>query len=83
VKKRIEKDLIVDFNPPTKKGEPFTELKNKMVFWQKKLDMKDWKFKLMIVDFQKCSGYRQSGHFLADLNKKNGDHINDLESVER
>jgi hypothetical protein len=70
VKERIEKDLIVDFNPPTKKGLSFVELKKMLGFWQKKLDMDNWKFKLMIVDFQKDNGYRQSGHFIANVKKK-------------
>ncbi|MFH1605806.1 MAG: hypothetical protein ABIC91_00520 [Nanoarchaeota archaeon] len=70
MKKRIEKGLIVDFNPPTKKGVSFIELKNKLLFWQKKLKMDNWKFELKIVDFQKDNGYRQSGHFIADLKKK-------------
>lgn len=70
MKERIEKDLIVDFNPPTKKGLSFVELKKMLGFWQKKLDMDNWKFKLMIVDFQKDNGYRQSGHFIANVKKK-------------
>lgn len=70
MKKRIEKDLIIDFNPPTKKGLSFIELKKMMAFWQKKLDMTDWKFELTIVDFQKDNGFRQSGHFIANPKKK-------------
>ncbi|MGB8816278.1 MAG: hypothetical protein WCC74_03570 [Minisyncoccia bacterium] len=70
MKKRIEKGLIVDFNPPAKKGLSFVELKKMLGFWQKKLKMRDWKFKLIIVDFQKDNGYRQSGHFIANTKKK-------------
>jgi len=70
MKKRIEKDLVVDFDPPTKKGLSFVELKKLMVFWQKKLYMADWKFDLKIVDFKKDNGYRQSGHFFANSKKK-------------
>jgi hypothetical protein len=70
VKKRIEKDLTVDFNPPVKKGLPFIELKKMLKFWQKKLYMTDWKLDLKIVDFKKDNGYRQSGHFIADTKKR-------------
>lgn len=70
MKKRIEKDLIVDFNPPIKKGLSLVNLNKRLKLWEKKLDMKDWKFDLKIVDFQKDNGYRQSGHFIADLKKK-------------
>jgi len=70
MKKRIEKDLVVDFNPPEKKGLSFNELKKKLGFWQKKLNMTEWKFDLKIVDFQKDNGYRQSGHFIANIKKK-------------
>ena len=58
MKKRIEKDLIVDFNPPAKKGLSFVELKKMLGLWQKKLDMNDWKFKLIIVDFKKDNIFR-------------------------
>jgi len=70
MKKRIEKDLIVDFNPPTKRGVSLVNLKKRLSFWQKKLGMTDWKLNLKIVDFQKDSGYRQSGHFIANTKKK-------------
>lgn len=70
MEKRIEKDLIVEFNPPTKKGLPFTKLKKMLFSWQKKLNMTNWKFDLKIVDFQKDNGYRQSGHFIANTKKK-------------
>ena len=70
MKKRIEKDLIVDFNPPAKNGLSFDELKKMLLSWQKKLDMADWKLDLKIVDFKKDSCYRQSGHFTANTKKK-------------
>ncbi|OHA47556.1 MAG: hypothetical protein A2541_02185 [Candidatus Taylorbacteria bacterium RIFOXYD2_FULL_36_9] len=70
MKKRIEKDLIVDFNPPAKNGLSFDELEKMLLSWQKKLDMADWKIDLKIVDFKKDSGYRQSGHFTANTKKK-------------
>lgn len=70
MKKRIEKDLIVDFNPPTKDGLALNTLKKMMSVWQKKLNMTDWKLKILIVDFKNDNGYRQSGHFIADVKKK-------------
>jgi len=70
MKKKIEKDLIVDFDPPTKKGMSFNKLEKLMRSWQKKLCMTNWKLGLKIVDFQKDNGYRQSGHFVADTKKK-------------
>ena len=70
MKKRIEKDLVVNFNPLEKKGLSFTELKKLMKFWQKKLDMNDWIFELTIVDFQKDNSFKQSGHFIANPKKK-------------
>jgi len=70
MKKRIEKDLVVDFGPPIKKGLSFIELKKMLRFWQKKLNMADWKLDLKIVDFKKDNGYRQSGHFIAIPKKK-------------
>ena len=70
MKKRVEKDLVVDFNPPNKKGLSSDNLEKLLEFWHKKLDMVDWKFDLVIVDFKKDNGYRQSGHFIADSKKK-------------
>jgi hypothetical protein len=70
MKKKIKKDLIVNFDTPSKKGLSLVQLKKIMINWQKKLEMKDWKFDLKIVDFQKDSGYRQSGHFIANTKNK-------------
>jgi|GEM_PF-1036281 len=70
MKKRIEKDLIVDFNPAKKKGVSLVNLNKRLKYWQKKLNMTDWKMDLKVVDFQKDSGYRQSGHFIANIGKK-------------
>lgn len=70
MKKIIEKGLTVDFNPTAKKGLSLGKLEKILKFWQKKLDMADWKFDLRIVDFQKDNGYRQSGHFIANARKK-------------
>ena len=70
MKRRMENGLVVDYNPPAKKGLSFGELKKMIGTWQKKLEMKDWKFDLKIVDFKKDNGYRQSGHFIANPKKK-------------
>jgi hypothetical protein len=70
MKKRVENGLVIDFNSPPKKGLSFGELKKMIGAWQKKLDMKDWKLDLKIVDFKKDNGYKQSGHFIANPKKK-------------
>jgi hypothetical protein len=68
--KRVENSLVIDFNPPAKKGLSLGELKKILNTWQKKLDMTDWKIELEIVGFKKDNGYRQSGHFIANPKKK-------------
>ena len=70
MKKYLQKDLLVDFSPRVKKGLSVKKLTSLMKKWQARLLMKDWKFDLKIVDFQKDNGYRQSGHFIADPKKK-------------
>ena len=70
MKKRIERDLIADFNPPKKRGVSLVNLNKRLKYWQKKLNMTDWEMDLRVVDFQKDNGYRQSGHFIANISKK-------------
>ena len=38
--------------------------------WQTRLKMEDWKLSVKIVEFYRKNGYRQSGDFVADTDKK-------------
>lgn len=49
---------------------PKEDLEKLLSFWQKKLEMEDWKMDLKIVDFKRKNGYRQSGDFVADVENK-------------
>ena len=51
-------------------GLPTSELEELMRQWQAKLKMDDWKLSLKVVEFRRKNGYRQSGDFVADLEKK-------------
>ena len=66
----MKNDREIIFDIEEKKGMPKEELDILLSKWQKKLGMDDWKIDLQIVDFKRKNGYRQSGDFIADPEKK-------------
>lgn len=52
------------------KGLTLKELSDLMFSWQTKLKMEEWNLDLKIVEFRRANGYRQSGDFIADPDKK-------------
>ena len=64
-----DREIIYGFED-RKKGLPISELAKLLATWQKKLGMDDWSLDLKIVDFKRKNGYRQSGDFVANLEKK-------------
>jgi hypothetical protein len=63
-----EKKIIYDVEKKT--GLPIAELETLLKKWQSKLKMNDWKLSLKIVEFHRKNGFRQSGDFIADPEKK-------------
>jgi len=63
-----EKTII--YGVEKKQGLSKEELGGLLKKWQEKLQMKDWELSLEIVEFQRKNNYRQSGDFVADLEKK-------------
>ncbi|OGD61191.1 hypothetical protein A3A71_01175 [Candidatus Berkelbacteria bacterium RIFCSPLOWO2_01_FULL_50_28] len=61
IKKDVEK----------KSGLSKGELQKLLERWQKKLFLTEWDLKIQIVDFLR-KDFRQSGNFVADLDKKTG-----------
>lgn len=53
-----------------KSGMSKEELLGLVEKWQKKLKMDDWKIGLEIVEFEREDGFKQSGDFEADWEKK-------------
>lgn len=67
----IQNDRVIKYGFEDKKrGASVAELQEKLLYWQKKLKMNDWKLDLKIVDFQRENEFKQSGDFLADPQKK-------------
>lgn len=63
-----EREIIFDVNKKT--GLSLVELEELLKKWQEKLCMEDWNLEVKIVEFHRKNGYRQSGDFVADLEKK-------------
>ncbi len=63
-------DREIFYNVEKKRGLSEKELIDLMKKWQTKLQMDDWKLSLEIVEFRRKNGYRQSGDFIADPEKK-------------
>ncbi len=66
----MENDREIIFDVSKKAGLSLVELKGLLEKWQEKLEMKDWKMEVKIVEFRRKNGYRQSGDFVADVQKK-------------
>lgn len=66
----MENDREIVYDVKEKKGLTQKELETLLSVWQTKLGMSDWKLDLKIVDFKRKNGYRQSGDFIADTEKK-------------
>ncbi len=66
----MESDREITYDIKDKKGLSKKELEKLLNQWQKKLGMDDWKLELKIVDFKRKNGFRQSGDFVADPDKK-------------
>lgn len=66
----MENDRGIIFNVDKKGGLTLVELKELLRKWQEKLEMRDWNLSVKLVEFQRKDGYRQSGDFVADLEKK-------------
>jgi len=66
----MENDREIIFDVSKKAGLSLVELKELLEKWQEKLEMKDWKMEVKIVEFRRKNGYRQSGDFVADVQKK-------------
>jgi hypothetical protein len=63
-------DRKITYDVEKKNGLSVVELNDLMQKWQTKLEMTDWKLSLKIGGFYRKDGYRQSGDFIADVNKK-------------
>ena len=66
----MENDREIIFDVNKKAGLSLAELEELLVKWQEKLEMNDWDLSVKIVEFRRKNGYRQSGDFLADLDKR-------------
>lgn len=66
----MENDREIIYDVKEKNGLSFDELTALLLKWQKKLEMDDWNLSLKIVEFRRKDGYRQSGDFIADTEKK-------------
>ena len=66
----MENDREIIFDVSKKVGLSLIELNELLEKWQEKLGMKDWKMEIKIVEFRRKNGYRQSGDFVADVQKK-------------
>lgn len=66
----MDNDREITFNVEKKGGLTVAELKDLLKKWQEKLQMTDWVLSLEIVKFYRKNGYRQSGDFIADIDKK-------------
>jgi len=66
----MENDREIIFDVSKKAGLSLVELKELLEKWQEKLGMQDWKMEVKIVEFRRKNGYRQSGDFVADVQKK-------------
>jgi hypothetical protein len=66
----MENDREIIFDVDKKTGLPQSELEELLKEWQEKLEMKNWNLEVKIVEFRRKNGYRQSGDFIADLEKK-------------
>lgn len=66
----MENDREIIFDVNKKAGLSQSELEELLKKWQEKLEMKDWSLEVKIVEFRRKNGYRQSGDFVADLEKK-------------
>jgi len=63
-----EREIV--FGVDKKAGLTLAELGELLEKWQEKLEMKDWNLTVKIVEFRRKNGYRQSGDFIADIEKK-------------
>lgn len=63
-------DRQIIYDVKKDKGLSAIELEALMRQWQVKLEMDDWKLSLKVVEFRRKNGYRQSGDFIADPEKK-------------
>ena len=63
-------DREIIYNVQKTKGLSFEALEKLLKQWQIKLKMEDWNLSLEIVEFRRPDGYRQSGDFIADPDKK-------------
>jgi len=66
----MDNDREIIFDVDKKGGLTLAELEELLKKWQEKLEMKDWQLSVKIVEFHRPNGYRQSGDFTADLDKK-------------
>jgi hypothetical protein len=66
----MENDRETIFGVDKKGGLTLIELEELLKKWQEKLEMKDWNLSVRIVEFRRKDGYRQSGDFVADVDKK-------------
>ena len=66
----MDNDCEIIFDVDKKGGLTLAELEELLKKWQEKLEMKDWHLSVKIVKFHRKNGYRQSGDFIADLDKK-------------
>ena len=66
----MQNDREITYDVKEKKGMSKDGLEKLLLQWQKKLGMEDWKLDIKIVDFKRKNGYRQSGDFIADPEKK-------------
>ena len=58
------------FDVSKKGGLTLAELEELLKKWQEKLEMTDWILSVEIVEFRRKDGFRQSGDFIADIEKK-------------
>jgi len=63
-----DREIIYDVKKTA--GLSIVELEELLKKWQVKLQMEDWALSIKIVEFRRKNGYRQSGDFIADLEKK-------------
>jgi hypothetical protein len=63
-----DREIIYDVKKT--RGLSIVELEELLKQWQVKLQMEDWTLSVKIVEFRRKNGYRQSGDFIADLEKK-------------
>ena len=63
-------DREIIFDVDKKGGLSLAEIEGLLKEWQEKLEMKDWDLSVKVVEFRRNNGYRQSGDFIADPQKK-------------